>query len=376
MSELDLDQKVGARRLLWRMGYSTRIDVVLRAVELAGHGRGAPEAYTDLDVLGVEVTASGDVQSCIVDCKTGNSSVIGRMFWVRGLVELFGADTAFMVRDQAISGDAQQLASRLGISALTQGDLSTLDGMLQTSVPLTTAPLSILFEAEKVKATMARFTGMDRRLKPLLDYRQFAYWVHEDHRNLVGIPDTLKDLQDVLDPKNPLHVGLVLDSAWLYLLSIARAIGAIRTSHVAHLDHGLSQYIAGGAVQLSQKRELADLLTSLQKTGEIPTGPTASVDPPFFDGLLELVVRLLRRGRLLNEALRVLEYQTAASVLNVKASAAEAFGAEYDRTAAKLALDVVIFIVTAANLDEAFIAGSRTSLMDASAATAAENPLD
>lgn len=363
MSELDLGQKVAARRLLWRMGYSTRIDVVLRALELADSRPGGPESYTDLDVLGVAVTPSGEVQSCLVDCKTGNSPVIGRMFWVRGLVELFGADTAFMVRDRAISADALQLAARLGISALTEADLAQLESLLQTNLPVDDKPLSILFDTSAVETTMVRYAGLNRKLKPILDYRQFDYWVHDDHRNLVGIPDTLVDLRTVLDPKNPQHVGLVLDVSWLYLLSLARAIGALRTAHVSRLSYGLSEYIAGGPVQLKQKRDLAELLTSLQEGGQIPQGPTVQVNPRFFDGLLELTVRLMRRGPLFNDALRLLEYQAAASMLGLKTPAPEAFGDEYDRTAAKLAVDVVEFVAKAARLDPAFVDVARPPLM-------------
>ncbi len=366
MTEKDLHQKVAARRLLWRMGYSTRIDVVLRAVELANSDRGgqrSPEAFTDLDVLGVAITPSGQVQTCIVDCKTGNRSVIGRMFWVRGLVELFGADTAIMVRDQAISADAQQLASRLDISAFTETDIAQLEASIQSPLPVNAGPLSGLFEAGQVEATMKRYIGMDRRLKSLLDFRQFQYWVHEDHLNLVALPDVLIDLKNVLDPSNPLHVGLVVDAAWLYLLTLARCVAALRSAPVSRMPYGLSEYIAGGTTQLNQKREIAELLRSMQSSGRIPERAVVEVNPRFFDPLLELVTRLTRRGAQLNAALRTLEYQAAASMLGGQPPARDAFGDAWDRTAAKLALDVVEFLVTSAGLSVTFSLIAREALV-------------
>src|SRR3546814_4839332 len=143
-----------------------------------------------------------------------------------------------MVRDQAISPDARQLAARLGITALTEADVTRLEELLQTDTPLDATPLALLFDSEAVASAMSNFGGMDRRLKPLLDYRQFDYWVHDDHFNLVGLPDTLLELRAVLAPSNPHHVGLVLDCAWLYLLSLARFVGTLRASHVLQLRYG------------------------------------------------------------------------------------------------------------------------------------------
>ncbi|WP_143340403.1 hypothetical protein [Demequina sp. NBRC 110057] len=390
MTEKDLGQKVAARRLLWRMGYSTRIDVVLRAVELANPGRGhasaTPASFTDLDVLGVAVTPSGEVQTCIVDCKTGNSSIIGRMFWVRGLVELFGAHASYMVRDRPISADAKQLAARLGITALNEVDLTRLEELMPTEVPLDSHPLTGLFDAATVTESMSRYTTMDRGLKPLLDFRQFNYWVYPDHRNLIELPDTLLSVASTLKANNPQHVGLLLDCAWLYTLSLARCVGALRGNHIADLNYGLSEYLVGGPTQLKQQHEIATLLVSLQEAGQIPTSTKVTVNPRFFEQLLELVVRLLRRGTSLNATLRLLEFQSESAMLGRRHAASTAFGAVYDRTAAKIAVDVVEFLVSAANLDPHFVAvardvltsvegpGSKTSAPAVAGATTA--PLD
>lgn len=357
MSELDLGQKVAAREMLWRMGYSTRIDVVLRAVELAhgaGTKKGAPESFTDLDVLGVAVTPSGEVQTCIVDCKTGNSSIIGRMFWVRGLVELFGAHAAYMVRDKPISADARQLAGKLGVTALNETEVGDLAALLQTNLPVDAAPLNQLFDRSAVEKTMNRFTGLDKKLKPLMDYRQFTYWVYPAHEPLIGLVDALLEAKSVLQSGNPVHMGLFLDCAWLYLLSLARCVGELRAAHVSDLKGGLSQYLAAGGFQLKQKREIAHLLEELRDARNIPSTVSISVDPRFFTPLLELVTRLLRRGQILNDALRLLEFQSASVLTAHRQLARDAFAGAYDATAAKLALDVVEFLVQAADLPAGF----------------------
>jgi hypothetical protein len=61
----------------------------------------------------------------------------------------------------------------------------------------------------------------------------------------------------------------------------------------------LSEYLAGGAPQLAQKREVAGILDQLKNAKQIPDSVTISVNPRSFAPMLELLVRLLRRGDLL-----------------------------------------------------------------------------
>jgi hypothetical protein len=109
LTELDLGLKVGVRRLLWQMGYSTRLDVQLRGESIStiktlvspstqglrGRGSGkspAIETFTDLDVLGVLINPGFGASTVVADCKTGTSDKpVARMFWARGVADLFGA---------------------------------------------------------------------------------------------------------------------------------------------------------------------------------------------------------------------------------------------------------------------------------------------
>lgn len=132
VTEHDLGLKVVSRRLLWRMGYTTRLDVKLRGVRGPGRPdradersqRGAgPESFTDLDVLGLGLAGGSRLYSAIVDCKTSQARSTERMFWVRGVADFFASDDAYMVREAVVTEAARQLATRLGITALTSDDL-------------------------------------------------------------------------------------------------------------------------------------------------------------------------------------------------------------------------------------------------------------
>ena len=131
MTEHDLGLKVGVRRLFWSMGLSTRIDVQLRgftpppSTDPNRRGRAA-QSFTDLDVLGVAVTGGYRLSTEIADCKTSQRDSTSRMFWVRGVADLFGADHAYLVREHDVTDAARQLSARLGITVLPSEDLARL----------------------------------------------------------------------------------------------------------------------------------------------------------------------------------------------------------------------------------------------------------
>jgi hypothetical protein len=278
VSEQDLGLKVASRRLLWKMGYTTRLDVQLRGVGAAAPAaRGqqamrssSPDSFTDLDVLGLTTVGGFGLHSTIVDCKTTVKGSIGRMFWISGVAGFFSADTAWMVREREVAEGARQLAARLRITALTSSDLTHLENLHLSELPLDQQPLSWLFDRDSAATVLASFNGLERKLKPLLDYREFDYWLYEEHRNPLQMVEHLRACSKVLDPRNPRHLALVLDCAWLYLVTISHAVVAIRTAHVADPQRGLQEYLFGGPAGLREKQQLARLLDTLRETGAVP----------------------------------------------------------------------------------------------------------
>ncbi len=127
MTELDLGLKVASRRLLWRMGFTTRVDVPLRAHVPTTRKGAQHETFTDLDVLGIVVAPGFALRTVISDCKTSQRGSTERMFWVRGVSDFFSADDAWMVRSGGVVAAARQLAARLQISVLEPTDLARLE---------------------------------------------------------------------------------------------------------------------------------------------------------------------------------------------------------------------------------------------------------
>ncbi|QHA04622.1 hypothetical protein GQF42_16160 [Streptomyces broussonetiae] len=376
MSELDLGLKVASRRLLWRMGYTTRLDVQLRSVGAAerptagaagaaGRSRrsSVPEAFTDLDVLGITVTGGFRLQSAIVDCKTTVKGSTSRMFWVRGVADFFAADAAYMVREKDLSNAARQLTSRLGIAALTSAEVTRLEELHPSHLALDAEPLAWLFQRDKAATVLGTFNGLDKRLKPLLEYREFTYWLAEEHRNPMQLVDELTAVARYLDPRNPHHLALVLDCAWLYLLTLSHAVESLRAAHVADPDRGLQEYLFGGPAGLSEKQGLSRLLEGIKQSGALPDGVHVDLLPSYFPRLRELAIRILTRADSVLPALRLLEFATSVTALGQRIEKPEDMGGLYDDVAAKRAADVVGFLVGTAGLDNGFRARARSLLL-------------
>jgi hypothetical protein len=371
VSELDLGLKVASRRLLWRLGYTTRLDVKLRAVwgpadpgRPAGHARRsrAPESFTDLDVLGLSFAGGSRVHSAIVDCKTSEGGSTSRMFWVRGVADFFAADEAYMVRETVVTDAARQLTTRLGITALTSDDLGRLEELHPCELALDVPPVSWLFDRSTAAQVLAAFTGLDSRLKPLLTYRDFDYWLFEEYRNLVQLVENLRVCAERLDPRNPRHLALVLDMTWLYLVTLSHAVYVIRAAHVADPDRGLQEYLFGGAIGLREKEGLSRMLAELRDAGALPSEVRVDPLPTYYAKLLELVTRVMRRPDRVLPALRLLEVLTAVTAMGKRVSPAD-LGALHEDLAAKQAVDVVSFLITTAALDTGFRDRARSLLL-------------
>jgi hypothetical protein len=361
VTELDLGLKVGVRRLLWTMGYSTRLDVQLRGFAPPAAGdrqRARPaESFTDLDVLGVAVNPGQHVATAIADCKTTRRDSTSRMFWVRGVADLFGADHAYLVREHDVSDAARQLSSRLGITVLPTDDLARLQAFHPG--PAADGPPSVLFDRKAVERHLAAFDALDRRLRRLLDYRQFDYWVYEPHRNPVQLVAHLAGAARHLDPKNPVHAALFLDLAWLYLLALIRVTGHVRGAFLGDPDRGLQEYLFGGATGLREKEQTARLFKAMMPDG----GEGLDHLPPYYGQLRELVVRLLRRPAQMQDALRYAETAAALAAARSRTPLQDVFGESFDPVAAKLVADVCGFLVAAAELHHGFRVRARGFLL-------------
>ena len=146
-------------------------------------------------------------------------------------------------------------SSQPKITVPPSGNLATMQTLHGSPAIEAGSPLALLFDRTAVARNLSAFTGLDRRLQPLLEYRQFDYWVYEHHRNLIQLVVHVKDAAARLDSRHPIHQALFLDLAWLYLLTLIRLTEHLRTSETP--TAGCRRTWFGGAVGLREKQETA-----------------------------------------------------------------------------------------------------------------------
>src|SRR5262245_35165879 len=127
LSERDFRLKTTLRRLLWAQGYTTRINVLL-GYDLDPRGR-TPKGragLTDLDVLGIRLDPGFRTQTVVGECKSGTDRVAENLFRLSGVARFFGSDAAMLVRAGQVPEHTPILARSLGVSLVSQDDLTIL----------------------------------------------------------------------------------------------------------------------------------------------------------------------------------------------------------------------------------------------------------
>ncbi|MFE3860612.1 hypothetical protein ACFXPT_09250 [Streptomyces goshikiensis] len=359
MSEKDLELKALARRLMWKMGFSTRVDVQMRSyVPVRARGsRAGHESYTDLDVLGIAFSPGFQSQRVIFDCKTTKSGSTERMFWLRGLADFFEADMAYMLRSKAVTDSARQLAGRLRLGALMPTDVQEMEALHRIPLDLTTGPLSHLFNPEDIARHLERVNRTDQNLQPLMEYINFDYWVYDPYRNMTQMVAHLSDVRQFLNPDNPRHLAVLFDCIWLYLVACSKAIEYVRVTHISEVDLNLQAYLFGGQVGLREKQQLASRMRSL-------VGASGDVLPEWYPRLLELIGRLIQSPTLFPTAMRYAEWLNYALSSDAPVSVRAAFGHTSHPTAAKLVADVAGFLVAASGIKPSFRQAARSFVID------------
>ena len=352
MSERDLDQKIELRTAFWAMGVSTRLDVKLSAIVPRDRGRAGSEEWTDLDLLAVEYSPLTGLSQSVADCKTVKGRVAERVFWLRGVADLFAARGVYLTRDDPLPPSARQLAVRLGISALDARDRSVLVEQSGTSgLPKAGSFLE--------RGTYQRWNAMvnmtSKKTERLQRYRTTVFWLVSQHRNLTYLVSEVQRVRGEFDPGTPSGLAILLDLAWLYLLTLLRALDDMSRLHLADTLAGMRFVLLGNEQEAQRQEMFADELRRLIAASRSDRG-TVKVDvlPDYYEDLAALLSRVARRRSEATAALRTLEFVGTETIANRGATWVEAFP-DASLYGPKLASDVVQFLVSACGLSRDFL---------------------
>jgi hypothetical protein len=287
----DLGLKLRLRRVLFCEGFWSPIEVELSHYERTTRGI-KRSSLTDLDVLGIAYDRLFSVRRVVGDCKTGRHvSDANRLFWLRGVMDYFGADQAYFVRPK-IEAHAKAVAPKMKLRVLDERDL------LQVEKSLDVDKLPFPLADPDVYLAIAKLWGISvpkreqpseeqLKLKPLYSYLTYSYWYLEQHRNLFALVDHFQRRAASLSSDNARHVLLAFVGAERFaqcLLDVANHVQAQGGSDVGRYAR---IYLYGGPLALKDKEQFFELLRKV-------TGANESLDSPAMPEILELLNRMLR----------------------------------------------------------------------------------
>jgi hypothetical protein len=368
--ERDLPLKLAMRRVFWGMNYATRVNLKLA---VPGQGRVAEE-LSDVDVVAFSTGADFSVRLLIADCKSSAKvSPAGRIFWLAGVRDYFGADRAYVVLQREIPGGAREAAGRLGIDVLAENDRQILENVHGPH-----APPAPFFEIGGVERLQQLASNLDKKLERLVRFREHDFWALPEERRLQRLVVELRQAAPTLDASQKGHRLLVVDLLFLFALGLLGACRFVSSVSLADPREALLVYLLGGPEQTrARRRQLTDLEAAMRKLGEaVPAEVFADlrIEPAYFDALVETVARFLRRPRDAQRVLRYVEWWAQAQ-LGLDGPPAAKLGPGYADYTRKLVADLARTCFAAAGLHSDWLkladeAGNTTDESDAPASAA------
>jgi hypothetical protein len=360
VTEQDLSLKLATGRWFWSLGSAVLLRVRLSTFKATpARGKSAVLELTDLDVLGVEVTPDFGLQFRIAECKSGRVGAL-ELFWLRGVVEFFGASGAYLVvaREEDRTPSMRDLADRLALGILTQADFERFAESYRTA-----ERDAGLFDEAMLARMENLLAGTPSSVKDLSDYVKRLFWQLPLNRNLEYGISYLEQARKS-DVRDRAVLCLIGEHAFRYCLALFAACEAILKRGLPDLRESLPAYLYGGEKNLREAQQRVQALKRLQQ--RIEGGDRADLEavfealPPYYDNLLELITRLLRRPDQATPMLRTLQAVVLGSFAN-KRPITELIG-EPEPLTAKLLLDVITFLVQAADLDRSVVAAFESAL--------------
>jgi len=357
LTERDLSQKLEMRKIFWAMGASTRLNVKLGSLVAprTSKGRAASDEWTDLDVLAIQYSPLANTTYAIADCKSTKARAAERVFWVRGVADLFGATTVYMARESDLAPNARQLALRLNVAALDPADrIRLLEHSGTGALPVA----GDFFGADRLARIETILSAAPVALEKLDRYRRAFYWVFPRYRNLTQLPAYLEESSRLFKVSDRWAHLVLLDLAWLYLVTVCHTIDQITRLQLAALANSLRQTVVGGEQEMREKQVLAEKLKLVMNSVAADSResiPDVPLLPAYFDDLVDLVSRAAARRSALTDSLRAIEFTAAETLAGGGVAWKRAFP-QANVHGPKLASDVVRFLVRAARLNPSFVA--------------------
>jgi hypothetical protein len=306
-SDHDLPLKLRLRRILFKLGYWAPIEVELSHYDYLGTSISLKrKSLTDLDVLGIKYDPAFTPHKVVGDCKLGrNVSDVNRLFWLRGVMDFFGANQAYFLHP-AIDSHARAIAPKMGIRVLDDKELTRFEEATDAAslqLPLadvtTQQRINDLWGIEPPPRGQSP-TEDQLALKNVYSYLSYSYWYIEKYRNLLVLVRHFEDVARYLDPANPRHVLMAHTGAERFALTLLDLADHVLAQGATDVPQLARTYLYGGPLGIKDKERFFTILRNATKSSE-------QLDPSWLPEAIELVGRMIRHPHGASDVLRHLE---------------------------------------------------------------------
>jgi hypothetical protein len=354
MSERDLELKLKTARWFWSMGSAVVLRVRLTtyaATSRPGSKRhsAALTDLADLDVLGIDVGPDFTVRFRAAECKSAKAGA-KELFWLRGVLDYFGGGDGYLVaqRDEVRTPALRELAARLRLGVVTFNDFAALAG------PYPSDPASdLIFSPAAIEQADMLLQQPGRGVERLTDYALRFCWQLPQHRNLQQAVGYLRATSSALRSDQRQHVLLFGEVVFRYMLALDALAAVVLRRGLPHTHAVALAYLHGGELGLHEVQQRVRSVRTLQQ--HLEGEARAELDgifteaPPYFDAMVDVVERIVRRPELATAALRQLIVALRGVIVAERSSAA--LMPDMDPLATKLVNDVAAFLTRAAGVD-------------------------
>ena len=246
MPEQDILLKLRTMRYLWSVGYFVRRNVPI--IDPTEDGK----QYTDIDVLGLKLSEELEGNFVIGDCKSGvQQKNIERLFWIAGVMKLFGTDKGYFIRSKISGQKYLELTKTLGITPLSIEHLDELE----KSYRIDSSSFYGAF-AEEYKEGDAIFGKIRRILPETNNYLNSLYWQDNPDVQIANVIASCKKLLEVTDISNNSKNFLLTYALALFSLSILRFSRAVLPFRDEEKAEAIELALLGGKLLREERKRL------------------------------------------------------------------------------------------------------------------------
>lgn len=348
----DFAQKVRFQKILWAMGYWSRIEIPIVIYEDDNKNEKLQKHYlTDIDVYGEIIQPDFSFTKSIGDCKSGkNVKVFERLFWVKGVKEYLEAEHAYLIK-KSISSKAKIFMPKVDVKGVDDQSLIEMESIFH-SMHLA------LFSESYYKARAGAICQLQDEYKKIYDYMNTRYWFTDLNVSMKVLMTMLKkrDFYNSFVKNNKVHSFLLLEICIMLSRTLTDCCRYVMSRDVTNIETSVMEYIHGGIDGYNNKMQMVrEISASIKEIyGKDEIADRVLVKPEYYEELLKVIIILIGESSHTKDIVRYMELMQHEVLLQTSIDYTKIIGLQYSPIGHKIAKDIVAFYLKTNKIDSHF----------------------